>query len=82
VSVQAFCETEENRGAVRSAGEDRRLGKAPSVGSIGRRGSCHSKPITPYLLRNVIILETEGRSDILAGLDELATVCDAGTRVA
>ncbi len=30
---------------------------------------------------NVIILETEGRSDILAGLDELATVCDPGTRV-
>jgi pilus assembly protein CpaE len=30
---------------------------------------------------NVIILETEGRSDILAGLDQLATVCDPGTRV-
>jgi pilus assembly protein CpaE len=30
---------------------------------------------------NVIMLETEGRSDILAGLDQLATVCDAGTRV-
>ena len=29
----------------------------------------------------MILLETEGRSDILAGLDELATVCDAGTRV-
>jgi len=29
----------------------------------------------------VIILETEGRNDILAGLDELATVCDPGTRV-
>jgi pilus assembly protein CpaE len=30
---------------------------------------------------NVIILETEAHSDILAGLDQLATVCDAGTRV-
>src|SRR3954462_2767146 len=30
---------------------------------------------------NVIILETDGGSDILAGLDQLATVCDAGTRV-
>jgi pilus assembly protein CpaE len=29
----------------------------------------------------VIILETERRSDILAGLDQLATVCDPGTRV-
>ncbi len=30
---------------------------------------------------NVIILETEGRNDILTGLDQLATVCDSGTRV-
>src|SRR5690606_28107934 len=30
---------------------------------------------------NVIVLETAGRSDILTGLDQLATVCDAGTRV-
>src|ERR1700754_4194197 len=30
---------------------------------------------------NVIILETEPRGDILAGLDQLATVCDPGTRV-
>jgi len=29
----------------------------------------------------VIILETEGRSDILTGLDQLATVCDSGSRV-
>src|SRR4030088_589301 len=36
----------------------------------------HTVP-TPY----VIILETERRSDILAGLDQLATVCDPGTRV-
>jgi pilus assembly protein CpaE len=30
---------------------------------------------------NVIVLETDGRTDILAGLDHLATVCDSGTRV-
>jgi len=29
----------------------------------------------------VIVLETDGRTDILAGLDHLATVCDSGTRV-
>ncbi len=29
----------------------------------------------------MIIIETEGDNDILAGLDQLATVCDAGTRV-
>jgi pilus assembly protein CpaE len=29
----------------------------------------------------VIILETEGNNNILTGLDQLATVCDSGTRV-
>src|SRR3546814_16614040 len=36
---------------------------------------------TLFRTPNVITLETEGRNDILAGLDQLATVCDAGTRV-
>jgi pilus assembly protein CpaE len=30
---------------------------------------------------NVIILETDGNTDIVAGLDDLASVCDPGTRV-
>jgi len=30
---------------------------------------------------NVIVLESDGRNDLLGGLDQLATVCDAGTRV-
>jgi pilus assembly protein CpaE len=80
VSVQAFCETTETAAAVQSAGEDRRLGKAFLKVHMGGMAAAietyHTAP-TP----NVIILETEGRSDILAGLDELATVCDAGTRV-
>jgi len=80
VSVQAFCETEETAAAVRSAGEDRRLGKAHlsvQMGGVAAAIETYHTVPTP----NVIILETEGRSDILAGLDELATVCDAGTRV-
>ena len=80
VSVQAFCETDGVAAAVRSAGEDRRLGKAHVTVKMGGVAaaieSYHTVP-TP----NVIILETEGRSDILAGLDDLATVCDPGTRV-
>src|SRR6267154_254307 len=80
VSVQAFCETEETAAAVRSAGEDRRLGKTHLTVQMGGMAAAieayHTVP-TP----NVIILETEGRSDILAGLNQLATVCDAGTRV-
>src|SRR3979490_3378777 len=80
VSVQAFCETEETARAGPSAGEDRRLGKAHlsvQMGGVAAAIETYHTVPTP----NVIILETEGRSDILAGLDELATVCDAGTRV-
>ena len=78
--MQAFCETAETAAAVRSAGEDRRLGKAHltvQMGGMAAAIETYRTVPTP----NVIILETEGGSDILAGLDELATVCDPGTRV-
>src|SRR3954465_3267979 len=80
VSVQAFCETVETAAAVQSAGEDRRLGKAHlkiQMGGMAAAIEAYRTAPTP----NVIILETEGRSDILTGLDQLATVCDPGTRV-
>ncbi len=80
VSVQAFCQTDETATAVRSAGEDRRLAKAHLTVKMGGMATAidtyHTQP-TP----NVIIIETEGRNDILAGLDELARVCDPGNRV-
>jgi len=80
VSVQAFCATVAVATAVRSAGEDRRLSKAHLSVQMGGAAAAielyHTAP-TP----NVIILETETDCDILAGLDELATVCDRGTRV-
>ena len=80
ISVQAFCETVEVASAVQAAGEDRRLGKAHlkiQMGGMAAAVEAYSNAPTP----NVIVLETEGRADILAGLDQLATVCDAGTRV-
>src|SRR3981081_378828 len=80
VSVQAFCETVETAAAVQSAGEDRRLGKAHlkiQMGGMAAAIEAYRKAPTP----NVIILETEGRTDIIAGLAQLATVCDSGTRV-
>src|SRR3982750_4013933 len=80
VSVQAFCDTVETAATVQAAGEDRRLGKAhlkiQMGGMAAAVGPYRSAP-TP----NVIILETDTRTDILAGLDQLATVCDPGTRV-
>jgi pilus assembly protein CpaE len=81
VSVQAFCETVETAAAVQGAGEDRRLDKAHlkiQMGGIAAAIEAYHGSPTP----NVIVIEHEGRGDaILAGLDSLAEVCDAGTRV-
>ncbi|QOZ12300.1 AAA family ATPase [Bradyrhizobium sp. CCBAU 51765] len=80
VSVQAFCETVETAAAVQAAGEDRRLGKAHlkiQMGGMAAAIEAYRSAPTP----NVIVLESDGRNDLLGGLDQLATVCDAGTRV-
>src|SRR5438309_11939475 len=81
VSVQAFCETVETAAAVQAAGEDRRLSRAHlkvQMGGIVAANEAYSTSPTP----NVIVIETDGRGDeILTGLDQLANVCDAGTRV-
>jgi pilus assembly protein CpaE len=81
VSVQAFCETVETAAAIQAAGEDRRLSKAHlriQMGGLTAAIEAYQNSPTP----NVIMLETESRSDdILGGLDQLAEICDAGTRV-
>ncbi len=81
VSVQAFCETVETAAAIQAAGEDRRMAKVhlriQMGGPIAAIEAYQSSP-TP----NVIVLESENRGeDILGGLDQLAPVCDAATRV-
>jgi pilus assembly protein CpaE len=80
ISLQAFCDTVETAAAVQSAAEDRRLGKAHikvQMGGMAAAIEAYRSAPTP----NVIVLETDTRNDILAGLDQLATVCDPGTRV-
>jgi pilus assembly protein CpaE len=81
VSVQAFCETVEIAAAVQAAGEDRRLSKAHlkiQMGGIAAAAEAFAASPTP----NVIVIESESRGDdLLGGLDSLAEVCDAGTRV-
>jgi len=81
VSVQAFCETVETAAAIQAAGEDRRMAKAHlrvQMGGLTAAIEAHQNSPTP----DVIMLESESRrEDILVGLDQLAEVCDAGTRV-
>jgi pilus assembly protein CpaE len=81
VSIQAFCETVETAAAVQSAGADRRLAKTHlkiQMGGITAALEAYRNSPTP----NVIVLESANRGDdIIAGLDQLAEVCDANTRV-
>ena len=81
VSIQAFCETVETAAAVQAAVEDRRLAKAHvkiQMGNFAAAVEAYRNSPTP----NVIIIESDNRAeDILGGLDNLAEVCDAGTRV-
>jgi len=81
VSVQAFCENVDTAAAIQAAGEDRRLAKAHlriQMGGMTAAVEAYQSSPTP----NVIVLESEDRGEeILAGLDQLAEYCDAGTRV-
>src|ERR1700691_4735417 len=81
VSVQAFCETVETAAAIQGASEDRRMAKAHmriQMGGLTAAVEAYQSAPTP----NVIILESDERGEeIVAGLDQLANYCDAGTRV-
>jgi pilus assembly protein CpaE len=81
VSIQAFCESVETAAAIEAAGEDRRLAKVHlkiQMGGATAAVEAYNSAPTP----NVIILEADARGDdILGSLDQLAEVCDAGTRV-
>jgi pilus assembly protein CpaE len=81
VSVQAFCETAEIASIIQAGAEDRRLAKThlrTQMGGIAAAVEAYQSSPTP----NVVIVESHNGGDaILAGLDQLANVCDAGTRV-
>ncbi len=81
VSVQAFCANAETAAAVQAAAEDRRMARIHlrvQMGGVPAAVEAYRTSPTP----NVIILETDPKADeILGGLDDLAEVCDEGTRV-
>jgi pilus assembly protein CpaE len=65
---------------VTAAGQDRRLAKAhltAKSGGLAAAIEVYDTMPTP----NVIVIESDGTRDILEGLDDLAGVCDPGTRV-
>ena len=81
ITIHAFCATGATEAAIEVASKDRRLLKAQVTTSSGGLGTALN------LLRdqpspNVIILEsTDDRDALLAGLDQLAEHCEAGTKV-
>ncbi|PTW62711.1 pilus assembly protein CpaE [Breoghania corrubedonensis] len=81
VSIQAFCETPGVAQAIEQASEDRRMAKAHTkvhMGGIAAAVDFYRSAPTP----NLIILEMRGALVTLTdGLDALAEVCDAGTKV-
>lgn len=81
ISVQAFCDNPETAAAVQAAAADRRMIKAHvklQMGGVVAAAEAYRNAPTP----NVIMIESDSRSEeLLAGLDQLAEVCDAGTRV-
>jgi pilus assembly protein CpaE len=81
ISIQAFCESAETAAVMQAAASDRRMIKAHlkvQMGGVAAAGEAYRNAPTP----NVIIIESENRQEeLLAGIDSLADVCDAGTRV-
>ena len=81
ISIQAFCESPETTAVVQGCSDDRRMSKTHlkvQAGGIAAAVEAYRTSPTP----NVIVIESQSRGDdLLAGLDTLAEVCDAGTRV-
>lgn len=81
ISIQVFCEEGHFAQAVQQAGEDRRMQKAHlsvQMGGITAALEAYREGPTP----NLIILECKADGATLIGqLEQLAEVCDAGTKV-
>ncbi len=81
ISIQAFCETTDLVEAIQASAEDRRLSKAHvsvHMGGIPAAISHYMESPTPNL---IIIESSQPAKKVLEGLDELASSCDAGTKV-
>ena len=81
VSIQAFCETADLAGSMQAAIGDRRMTKAHvkvQMGGLSAALEAYKNAATP----NVLVIEHLGNGiDLIAGLDTLAAVFDAGTKL-
>jgi len=81
ISIQAFCESPEVSQVLEAAAGDRRMAKAHvkvHMGGIAAAMDFYRSAPTP----NLIVVESRDSADeLLANLDTLAEVCDAGTKV-
>ncbi|MCA1300792.1 AAA family ATPase [Stappia indica] len=81
IAIQAFCESEAVIGVIEGVGADRRMAKAHvkvHKGGIAAAIEFYRSAPTP----NLIMIESRlAPAKLLEGLDDLAEVCDAGTKV-
>lgn len=81
ITVQAFCERSQTAELMEVALQDRRMSRvALTTHNGGVNGAIETYRANPT--PNLIIIESaDTKEEILAGLDRLAEVCDAGTRL-
>jgi len=81
ITIQAFCETDAVRQTLEMAATDRRMARAHvSVNTGGIAGAVEFYGTAPT--PNLIIIESSNAGDALMGeLGQLASVCDATTKV-
>ena len=81
ISIQVFCENKEFADVLQETCNDRRMGKAHlsmQMGGVTAALGAYTDGPTP----NLVILESSAARDfLLKQLDQLAEVCDAGTKV-
>lgn len=81
ISIEAFCKSPENGSVMQQVASDRRLSRAHvTVHMGGIQAAVQHFSVTPT--PNLILVEASLDHDaIFKGLEELAAVCDAGTKV-
>lgn len=81
ISIEAFCKSPDNGSVMQQVASDRRLSRAHvAVHMGGIQAAVQHFSVTPT--PNLILVEASpDHEEIFKGLEELASVCDAGTKV-